>query len=50
MEFTSVITKWSSAYRDIAAQQFGYWMDGWKAWEKAVQDVPKFETFNFWKK
>ena len=55
MEITSVIAKWSSAYRDITAQQFGYWMDGWKAIEKQIQDAPKFEVpkydmFSFWKK
>jgi len=45
MQFKDVFSQWSTAFRDIAATQFGYAMDAWKAWEKAVND-----SCHFWKK
>ena len=45
MNYKDVFAQWSTAYRDIAATQFGYFMDAWKTLEKAAQDAP-----TFWKK
>lgn len=50
MNYQEVIAHWSSAYRDIAATQFGYFMDAWKNAEKQIQDGYKHDWLAFWKK
>ena len=45
MNFNHMYTQWSAAFRDLAAAQFGLFMDGWKTMEKSVHELP-----NFWKK
>ena len=41
MNFNHMFTQWSTAFRDLAVAQFGLFMDGWKAMEKAAQDWKK---------
>lgn len=50
MNYQDVFARWSAAYRDITATQFGYFMDGWKTMEKNVQDSTKFDWYSIWKK
>ena len=50
MNYKEVFAQWSSACRDIAATQFGYFMDGWKSMEKQFQDTTKVDWTSFWKK
>ena len=50
MNYKDVFAQWSSAFRDITATQFGYFMDGWKSIEKQIQDSTKVDWTNFWKK
>ena len=50
MNFNNVYAQWSAAFRDLAAAQFGLFMDGWKVMEKNMQDGTKADWFTLWKK